>query len=82
MTIKQLVIRALTDHFHDGATPAELRAYILNAYGREITRGSMGPQIARLQEEGTIEQPPGLLNEGKWKLTHRRNWYGENALKP
>jgi hypothetical protein len=68
LTIKQLIIRALTDHFHDGATPAQLRTYISDAYRREITRGSMGPQIARLHEEGVIEQPPGLWNEGKWKL--------------
>src|SRR5260370_42160124 len=63
LTIKQLILRALADHFHDGATPAELRAYILDAYGREISRGSMGPQIVRLFEEGLIEQP----SDGKWK---------------
>jgi hypothetical protein len=70
-TIKQLVLRALIDHFHDGATPLELRTYIRDAYGREIDRTSMGPQLSRMRDEGVLIQPLGLLNEGKWRLSPR-----------
>jgi hypothetical protein len=67
-TIKQLVLRAFTDHFHDGATPLELRTYINDAYGREIDRTSMGPQLSRMRDEGVLIQPLGTLDEGKWRL--------------
>jgi hypothetical protein len=70
ITIKQLILRALTQ-FHDGATPAQLRTYIKDAYGREVERVSMGPQLARLRDEGLIEQMAGMLNEGKWNLKLR-----------
>jgi hypothetical protein len=71
-TIKQLILRALGDQFRDeGATPAQLRTYIHDAYGREIDRTSMGPQLSRLREEGLVEQMMGMLNEGKWTLKLR-----------
>jgi hypothetical protein len=70
-TIKQLILRALSDQFREGATPAQLRTYIRDAYGREIDRTSMGPQLSRLRDEGLIEQLIGMLNEGKWMLKLR-----------
>jgi hypothetical protein len=71
MTIKEMILRALRDHFHNGATPSELRDYMRTAYGRDVDRNSIGPQLARLREEGTIEQPNTLASgdSGKWRLT-------------
>jgi hypothetical protein len=71
LTIKQMILHALNDHFHEGATPAELRDYIRVAYGREVDKKSISPQLARLRDEGYIQQPPGMLNEGKWQLCIR-----------
>jgi hypothetical protein len=70
-TIKQLVFRSFTDHFHDGATPAELRAHIRDTYGREIDRTSMSPQLARMRDEGILVPPMGTPDEGKWRLNLR-----------
>lgn len=64
-TIKQMILGALKDHFHDGATPTELRDYMRNVYGRDVDRNSISPQLARLREEGVVEQY-GL--QGKWSL--------------
>jgi hypothetical protein len=69
MTIKQLVLRALFDHFHEGATAPQLREFIRDAYGREIEPSSLSPQLTRLREEGLIERPgPGMLFANMWKL--------------
>jgi hypothetical protein len=64
MTIKQMIDNALRDHFRKGATPIELREYFWIAYGRNIDRNSISPQLARLREGGRVI-PVG----GKWKLT-------------
>ena len=76
LTIKQMILNALRDHFVDGATPTELSDYFRTAYGKVVHRNSISPQLARLREEGSVEQPPGLLNEGKWKITRAGKWYG------
>ena len=65
-TIKQMILAALKDHFHNGATPSELREYMRSAYNREIDRNSISPQLGRLRdEEGMVDQ----LSDGKWKLS-------------
>jgi hypothetical protein len=77
LTIKQMALAALRDHFHKGATPSEIRDYIKIAYGREVDRNSISPQLARLREEGFVLQqfvlepdgPPVL--PGKWVLAPR-----------
>jgi hypothetical protein len=79
LTIKEMILNALKDHFREGATPADLRGYIRVAYGREIDRNSISPQLARLREEGVVEQMLGLLNEGKWQLkeaARQKAFYG------
>ena len=81
MTIKQMILNALRDHFRAGAAPAELREYIRTAYGREVDRNSISPQLARLRDEGLVEQAQalGMLNEGKWQLRpseRQRAFYG------
>jgi hypothetical protein len=69
-TIKDLVVLALKNHFHQGAKPAELRDYIKNAYGRDVALTSISPQLSRLKEEGWVEQyTPASGKESLWKLT-------------
>jgi hypothetical protein len=54
MKIKDLIMRTLVDHFHGGATPAEIGDYIRDTYGRDIEPGSIRPNLARLREAGLI----------------------------
>jgi hypothetical protein len=69
-TIKQMVLDALKDHFHEGATPSELRDYIRVAYRREVDRNSISPQLSRLREEGLVLQLDGpAVLPGRWILT-------------
>jgi hypothetical protein len=67
LTIKQMILAALQDHFHDGASPTELSEYMQNAYAREVDRNSISPQLARLREEGMLNLHEG----GKWKLSQQ-----------
>jgi hypothetical protein len=76
LTIKQMILNALRDHFVDGATPTELSDYFHTAYGKTVNRNSISPQLARLREEGHVVQPAGILNEGKWQITHAGRWHG------
>jgi hypothetical protein len=69
-TIKQMIVSALTDLFHEGASPVELRDYMQMTLGRDVDRNSISPQLARLREQGIVEQLTGP-NEGKWKLVLR-----------
>src|SRR6266700_3504194 len=55
-TIKDYILSALRDHFREGATPAQIRDYIKMAYGKEIDRGSISPQLSRLRDEGEVFQ--------------------------
>jgi hypothetical protein len=70
-TIKQMALAALRDHFHKGATPSELRDYMKTAYGRDIDRNSIGPQLARLRDQGAVQQH----NDGRWSITRGGKWY-------
>jgi hypothetical protein len=73
MTIKAMALNALRDHFHDGATPSELRDYIKSVYGRDIDRNSIGPQLGRLREQGAVEQTSGP--DAKWIISRGGKWY-------
>lgn len=70
-TIKEMILRALNDHFHQGATPSELRDYFKTAYGKEIDRNSISPQLARLREERLVQNTNALNESGKWQLSVR-----------
>jgi hypothetical protein len=58
MTIKELVIQALLDHFPDGGTPVDIRDFIQDAYGRDIIPSSLRPQMHRLKADGVLGQDP------------------------
>jgi len=75
---KPTIVTALTSHFHDGATPAELRTFIKDVFGREIDRTSMSPQLTRLREDGVVEQ-----KDMKWRLSEQVRQRGiANYLQP
>jgi hypothetical protein len=69
LTIKEMILHALNDHFHQGATPSELRDYMRTAYSRDVDRNSISPQLARLREEGLVQNTNAL--SGKWELALR-----------
>jgi hypothetical protein len=58
MTIKQLVIRALLDHFKAGGNAIAIRDFIQDAYGRDILPSSLRPQLHRLKADGILGQEP------------------------
>lgn len=80
-SIKDMILKALWTGFRKtGATPAQLRQFISDAYGRDIDRNSMSPQISRLRQEGLLKQKGG---EDNWRLTvaavgriQGERWYG------
>lgn len=64
LTMKQLTVRALRDHFVDGATAAQLLDYFASEWGRtDIMRSSFSPQLSRLKQDGVI-----YLNGRTWHL--------------
>jgi hypothetical protein len=69
MTIKQLAVQALLDHFPGGTTAPLLRDFFRNAYGRDVETGSLRPQLHRLKAEGILSQDS--TNE-KWRLSPDR----------
>jgi DNA-binding transcriptional ArsR family regulator len=92
LTIKEMIQRALAEHFKQGATPSELSEYMRVAYQRDVDRNSISPQLARLRDEGLVETS---VYTGKWELTlkgslaealtdtpervaRRKRWYGKD----
>lgn len=68
LTIKQLVRKALDEHFQDGATAKEMLHLFENVYGRgDIARTSLSPQLSRLREDGII-----FRNGHVWRLRQTR----------
>lgn len=65
LTIKDLVKKAMVEHFPNGATAAELLDLFWNVWGRtDIERTSLSPQLSRLRNENI------LFREGHmWRLT-------------
>ena len=70
MTIKELVLKTLRDHFREGATTAQIREFIRDAYGRVIDPNSLRPQLSRLASEALIQRDP---NTEFWKLSEQRS---------
>jgi len=72
MTIKELVIQALIDHFPNGGTMMEIRDFIRLGYGRTIEPSSMRPQMHRLKADGILGQDPSTdtwnFRDGKRQL--------------
>jgi hypothetical protein len=58
MTIKQLTIQALLDHFPLGGSAAEIRDFIRDAYRRTIEPSSMRAQMHRLKADSILKHDP------------------------
>ena len=64
LTMKQLAVKALKEHFQNGATANKLIKFFADAWGRtDIARASFSPQLSRLKTEGVIARD-GLV----WRL--------------
>lgn len=64
LTMKQLIRKALDEHFENGATAIEMLDFFADAWGRnDIVRTSLSPQLSRLKREGVI-----TLHGIKWRL--------------
>ena len=67
LTIKQLVQKALEEHFQHGASANEMLHLFENVYGRgDIARTSLSPQLSRLREDGIIFRTGHL-----WRLRQK-----------
>jgi hypothetical protein len=55
-TIKQLIKKALTEHFQSGATAFQLREFFRDAWARDIDRESLSPQLSRLRSDKIIDR--------------------------
>jgi len=55
LTLKEMVRKALQEHFQNGATALELLAFFKSKWGRDVPRPSLSPQLSRLKEEGILD---------------------------
>ena len=68
LTIKELVRKALSEQFENGATANQLLELFASAWGRnDIVRTSLSPQLSRLRKEGTLFRTGQI-----WRLVNRR----------
>jgi hypothetical protein len=54
LTMKQLVVKVLAEHFQQGATAREMLDFFRDAWGRDIERQNLSPQLSRLYQEGVV----------------------------
>jgi hypothetical protein len=68
LTIKELVLKALAEHFPRGGTANQMLHVFANVWGRgDIVRTSLSPQLSRLKDENRI------IRDGHvWHLRHPR----------
>ncbi len=59
LTMKQLIVKVLREHFHAGATTRQMLDFFRDAWGRDIERTNLSPQISRLYQEGIIGREDG-----------------------
>jgi hypothetical protein len=56
LTMKQLIMKALTEHFSRGTTAKQLREFFRDAWARKIDRASLSPQLSRLRSDKIIDR--------------------------
>lgn len=54
LTMKQLVVKALREHFPLGATARQLIDFFRDAWGCNIERANLSPQLSRLYQDGVL----------------------------
>jgi hypothetical protein len=70
LTIKELVLKALNEQFHSGASAQELLEFFESAWGRDdIPRTSLSPQLSRLRAERKIDR-----NGNTWFTREHRSY--------
>jgi hypothetical protein len=75
LTMKQLVMKALNEHFQKGATARQLREFFRDAWGRPIKRANLSPQLSRLLKEGIIG-----MDNGVWSLMSDPATYSQSTI--
>jgi hypothetical protein len=56
LTMKQLIMKALTEHFQLGTTAKQFREFFRDAWARDIDRASLSPQLSRLRGDKIIDR--------------------------
>ena len=77
LTFKQMVVKALSEYFKNGATANELLDFFKMEWGREVMRTSLSPQLSRLKNENIIN-----LKGKVWHLSTSANAFGGPVLFP
>ena len=77
LTMKQLVVRTLTEHLKNGATANELLDFFERKWGRKIERTSLSPQLSRLKSDNIIQ-----LQGKTWRLSEPARAFGVPGLFP
>jgi hypothetical protein len=68
LTIKELALKALREKFTNGATATQMVEHFKSAWGREVMRTSLSPQLTRLKDEKKID-----IRGNQWFLTNPGN---------
>jgi phosphopantetheinyl transferase (holo-ACP synthase) len=68
MTMKEMVVKALGEHFPHGATANQLLDFFRSEWGREQMRTSLSPQLSRLKDRHII-----TLKGKVWHLAPNEN---------
>jgi hypothetical protein len=69
LTLKNLVIKALKEHFPKGADANQLVEFFHNSWGRtDVMRSSLSPQLSRLKVDKVLD-----LNGRVWTLVEFKN---------
>lgn len=64
LTMKQLAVKALQEHFPNGASAIDMIDFFHKAWGRtDVSRSSLSPQLSRLKKDGMI-----TLRGTRWLL--------------
>jgi hypothetical protein len=69
LTMKQLVVKVLQEHFHNGATTRQMLDFFRHAWGRDIARTNLSPQLSRLFHDQII----GRRDDHIWFLLGQMN---------
>lgn len=64
MTMKQLIVKVLREHFHQGATARQMLDFFRDAWARDIERTNLSPQLSRLFQDRII----GRRDDHHWFL--------------
>jgi hypothetical protein len=81
-TIKQQIMKAMSSSVFllGGASASDIRQYILDVFGRDVSPTSLSPQLSRLKADGMLSQ-----DGDRWRITptgSMRTQMGESYFGP